>query len=47
MFLSFFPECSTNADYAQNLGLPHFGAKQPADIYCFSELTVNSVGHYF
>jgi hypothetical protein len=31
-------------DYAQNLGLPHFGAEQPADIYYFSELTVNIFG---
>ncbi len=29
---------------AQNLGLPHFGAEQPADIYYFSELTVNIFG---
>ncbi len=31
-------------DYAQNLGLPHFSAEQPADIYYFSELTVNIFG---
>ena len=31
-------------DYAQNLGLPHFGEEQPADIYYFSELTVNIFG---
>jgi hypothetical protein len=31
-------------DYAQNLGLLHFGAEQPADIYYFSELTVNIFG---
>jgi hypothetical protein len=29
---------------AQNLGLPHFGAEQPAGIYYFSELTVNIFG---
>jgi hypothetical protein len=39
-FLSYCMVC----DYAQNLGLPHFGAKQPADIYYFSELTVNIFG---
>jgi hypothetical protein len=31
-------------DYAQILGLPHFGEEQPADIYYFSELTVNIFG---
>jgi len=39
-FLSYCMVC----DYAQNLGLPHFGAEQPADIYYFSELTVNIFG---
>lgn len=31
-------------NYAQNIGLPHFGAEQPADFYYFSELTVNVFG---
>jgi hypothetical protein len=31
-------------DYAQNLGLRHFGEEKPADIYYFSELTVNIFG---
>ncbi len=31
-------------DCAQNLGLPHFRAEQPADIYYFSELMVNIFG---
>ncbi len=40
---SFFSYCMV-CDYAQNLGLPHFAAKQPTDIYYFSELTVNIFG---
>jgi hypothetical protein len=31
-------------EYAQNLGLPHFGAEHPVDIYYFSELMVNIIG---
>jgi hypothetical protein len=31
-------------DYAQNLGLPHFGVEQPANIYYFLELTINTFG---
>jgi hypothetical protein len=31
-------------DYAQNLGLPHIGEEQPADIYYISELSVNIFG---
>lgn len=32
------------ADYAQNLGLPHFGGEQPGDTYYFSPLAVYCFG---
>ena len=41
--LFFFSYCMV-CDNEQNLGLPHFGAEQPADIYYFLELTVNIFG---
>jgi hypothetical protein len=44
LFFFFFPSYCMVCDYAQNLGLPHFGEEQPADIYYFSELTVNIFG---
>jgi hypothetical protein len=44
MLLCSFFSYSMVCDYAQNLGLPHFGAEQPADIYYCSELTVNIFG---
>jgi hypothetical protein len=31
-------------DYAQNLGIPHFGKEQPGDTYYFSPLTINLFG---
>ena len=31
-------------DYAQNLGLPHFGANQPGETYYYSPLNVNVFG---
>ena len=31
-------------DYAQNEGVPHFGCKQPGDIYYFSPLSVYIFG---
>lgn len=31
-------------NFAQNLELPHFGEKQPGDIYYFSPLTLNVFG---
>ena len=31
-------------DYAQNLGVPHFGKEQPGDVYYFSELAIYLFG---
>ena len=32
------------ADYAQNLGMPHFGSEQPGDLYYYSDLSVYVYG---
>jgi rubrerythrin len=31
-------------DYAQNVGIPHFGKYQPGDTYYYSPLTINLFG---
>ena len=31
-------------DYAQKLGIPHFGSEQPGDTYCFSPKMIYEFG---